>query len=392
MKNQYKRVIIIILDSVGCGIQGDYKKYHSCESNTLQSIYKSENKFSLPNLEQLGLLQAMEGDVNPKNRKGISGKMREQTSGNDTFAGVWEMFGTVFSERLRSRKTGFPKQSIKEINAELGVEIVGNEYISGFKALDKYYDEHAKKKGPILYFADDGVILLAAHEKIIPAQKLNIYGKKLAVILKGHKISRVITRPFIGEKGNFIRTERRRDYLALDNLEKESILPLLRRGKIPLITTEHLFNIFGHPQGAHFIKGNHTNNELIPLITDCLDKRKSKSVMLFCLQDFDMHGHKKDVKGYARSLSEFDALLPKILESLKQDDLLFITADHGCDPTTDLRGHTREYVPLLAYSPRLEGLSVYIGKRKSFADLAQTICHNFKLGHSKKGDVIYEVF
>jgi len=388
----YKRVIILILDSAGCGVQADYRKYQNCKSNTLKNIFANEKTFGLPNLEKLGLLQVIENSKDLENKNGISGTMREQTSGNDTFTGIWEMAGIVFHERFRSRKMGFSQQLIRRIKAELGVEIVGNEYISGFKAFDKFYDEHEKKGGPILYFADDGVVLLAAHEKIITAQQLNLYGKKLAMILKNNKISRVITRPFVGKKGNFIRTENRKDYIVLDNLEKESVLPLLQDGKIPLITTEHLFNVLGHPRNTLFIKGNHTNKNLVMLIVDHLNKIKGKAVMLFCLQDFDMYGHRKDVKGYVWSLREFDALLPKILRSLNSDDLLFITADHGCDPTTNFRGHTREYVPLLAYSSRLKHLNRQLGIRKSFADLSQTICYNFKLTPLKIGEVIYEVF
>ena len=390
MKNSYKRIIILVLDSVGCGIQGDYKKYQSRKSNTLENIYASEKKFSLPNLEQLGLLGAINNTLTSK--RGISGKMQEQTSGNDTFAGIWEMVGVVFSERFRSKKTGFSKQLLKRIENKLGITMVGNKYISGFKVLDKFYDEHKIRNAPILYFADDGVILLAAHENVIPAKKLNAYGKKLSTALMNHNISRVITRPFTGKKWNFIRTKNRKDYIAFANLEKKSILPLLRSKKIHLITTEHLFNILGHPQNTRYTKGNYTNKNLIPIIINYLNEAKRKAVMLFCLQDFDMYGHKKDIKGYAQKLREFDALLPKILKRLKHNDLLFITADHGCDPTIDIRGHTREYVPLLVYSPQLKHLTTQLGTRKSFADIAQTICHNFQLKQIKKGEVIYEVF
>ncbi|MDD5710905.1 MAG: phosphopentomutase [Candidatus Colwellbacteria bacterium] len=393
MKSLYKRVIILVLDSVGCGTQSDYRKFQSCKSNTLRSVYASAPGFKLPNLEKLGLLQLIENNKDSKSIIGVSGRMREQTPGNDTFAGIWEMVGVVFRGRFRNKKMGFPKRLIRQIEIKLGIKVIGNEYVSGFKALDKFYDEHKKRRGLILYLADDGVVLLAAHEKVISAQKLNMYGRELVSILKDHKISRVITRPFIGRKGNFIRTDNRRDYIALDNLEKESVLSSLRDNKISLITTEHLFNILGHPQGAHsIIRGNHTNRRLVPLIVDRLNKEKDRAVMLFCLQDFDMYGHRKDVKGYARSLHEFDTLLPKILKNLKSSDLLFITADHGCDPAVDLRGHTREFVPLLAYSSRLRHLTRRLGTRESFADLAQTICYNFELKPINQGKIIHEVF
>lgn len=390
MKNLHKRIIVLVLDSVGCGIQGDYKKYQSRKSNTLKNIYASEKNFSLPNLEQLGLLGAINNTLTRK--RGISGKMQEQTFGNDTFAGIWEMVGVVFNKRFRSRKTGFSKQLIKRIENELGVAMVGNRYISGFKVFDKFYNEHKKRNAPILYFADDGVILLAAHENVIPAKRLNAYGKKLSTVLMNYNISRVITRPFTGKKGKFVRTKNRKDYITFENLEKESILPLLRNKKIHFITTEHLFNILGHPKNTRYTKGNYTNKNLIPIIINYLNGVKGNAVMLFCLQDFDMYGHKKDIKGYAQKLREFDALLPKILKRLKHNDLLFMTADHGCDPTINMRGHTREYAPLLIYSPQLKRLTLQLGTRKSFADIAQTICHNFQLKQIKKGEVIYEVF
>src|SRR3989338_1120475 len=155
----YKRIVILVLDSVGCGVQNDYKKYQNRKSNTLKNIYATQKNFSLPSLERLGLSQILFSEL--KRGNGIYGKMRERTAGNDTFAGIWEMVGTVFHERFRSKKTGFSQKLIRKIENELGVRIVGNEYISGFKALDRFYKEHKTKKGLILYFAEDGVVLLA---------------------------------------------------------------------------------------------------------------------------------------------------------------------------------------------------------------------------------------
>ncbi|MFA5413184.1 MAG: phosphopentomutase [Patescibacteria group bacterium] len=378
---KFNRIIILILDSVGCGVQRDYKGYHKYKCNTLKNIYKRKNNFHLPNLERLGLNKIL---FENKRDNSISGRMIKNSKGNDTFAGVWEMFGVIFRKRFRSKKTGFPKKIINKIQSNLGISIVGNEYISGFKALDKYFFIHAKQKSPILYLADDGVVLLAAHEKIIKPAKLNEMGRKIVKFLKNENISRIITRPFVGEMGNFVRTEGRRDFIATKDFIKKSILKNVNRNHIKILTTEHLGNILGNSPNINYIKGNFDNNNLLKIIVKSLKTRSREEILLFCLQDFDMFGHKKDVDGYARKLSEFDKKLPKIINSLRKKDLLIMTADHGCDPTLDIRGHTRELVPLILYSKSLRG-NVNLGTRLTFADVGQTICLNFDLPKFKNG-------
>ncbi len=378
---KFNRIVILILDSVGCGVQRDYKEYHKCKCNTLQNIYKHKNNFHLPNLERLGLNKIL--FINKKDNS-IAGKMIKNSKGNDTFAGVWEMFGVIFNKRFRSKKDGFSKEIINKIQSSLGIGVVGNEYISGFKALDKYFCAHAKQKIPILYLADDGVVLLAAHEKIIKPAKLNEMGRQIARLLKVGDISRVITRPFVGEPGNFIRTENRRDFIAINDLIKSSLLKNLSRNHVNFLTTEHLKNLLGSPPGINYIRGNFDNSDLLKIITKSLSRRSRREILLFCLQDFDMFGHKKDVDGYAKKLLEFDAKLPKILNLLRNKDLLIITADHGCDPTLDVRGHTRELVPVILCSKLLkEGAN--LGTRSTFADIGQTICFNFGLPKLRKG-------
>jgi len=378
---KFNRIIILILDSVGCGVQPDYKKYHHENCNTLGNIYKNQNNLHLPNLERMGLNQILFGT---KNNDSIAGKMIEKGKGNDTFAGVWEMFGIIFTKRFRSDKKEFSQKIIDKINSHLNINIVGNEYISGFKALDKYYAEHVKKVSPILYLADDGVVLLAAHENIIKPDSLNQMSKRIADILKDQNISRVISRPFIGSPLNFTRTDNRKDFLAIKNLGNNSILNRLSQNKIKILTTEHLYNILGGLPDVEHIKGNFNNKDLTKIIIKSLQKYNKKSVLLFCLQDFDMFGHKKDTSSYAKSLIEFDKKLPSIIKFLAKDDLLIITADHGCDPTTNLRGHTREFVPIILYS-KLLNVGRDLGIRSTFADVGQTICSNFNLPKLKNG-------
>jgi phosphopentomutase len=378
---KFNRIIILILDSVGCGVQPDYKKYHHENCNTLGNIYKNQNNFHLPNLEKMGLNKILFGI---QNNNSIAGKMIEKGKGNDTFAGVWEMFGIIFNKRFRSDKKGFSQKIINKINSNLDISIVGNEYISGFKALDKYYTEHVKNVSPILYLADDGVVLLAAHENIIKPNCLNQMGERIADILKDQNISRVISRPFIGSPLNFIRTGNRKDFLTIKNLNNNSILNSLRQNKIKFLTTEHLNNILGGSSVIDYMKGNFDNNDLTKIIIKSLQEYNKKSVLLFCLQDFDMFGHKKDTDGYAKKLIEFDKKLPSIIKFLTKEDLLIITADHGCDPTTNLRGHTREFVPIILYSKSLNA-GRDLGIRSTFADIGQTICSNFNLPKLKNG-------
>lgn len=389
MKN-FNRVFVIIMDGVGCGVQDDYDKYHKVEANTLLSVYKTADIFSLPILEKIGLRHILFDESLALNT--IAGKMRELTAGNDTMAGVWEMFGIIRSKRYLSSKISLSDKLITEIERELGTQIVGNEYISGFKALDKFYVEHVEKKSPILYISDDGIILFAAHEKVIQPDQLNFLGLRLSKILKGKNVSRVITRPFSGNIGNFERTANRQDFLCDDGVLSSPILQSVKKRNFTFKTTEHLYKILGQPYGVEFIKGNHNNHDLLKIIyTQINNINETANLQLFCLQDFDMAGHKKDPISFAEHLKYFDTELPSLIEALKEDDLLIITADHGCDPKFPDRGHTREFVPLLiTFKNLVHGKS--LGVRNSFADIGQTICDIFKLPPLIHGQSFYETF
>lgn len=378
------------MDGVGCGVQNDYRMFHKEKGNTLKNVYKALPKFELPNLERLGLKKILFGEAAGHF---IAGKMQENTLGNDTFAGVWEMFGVIFNKRFRTSKSGFSNNIIQKIESNLGVPAVGNEFISGYKVLDKYYKEHKVRRGPILYLADDGVVLLAAHEKIISPQKLNFFAKKLSDLLSNEKITRIITRPFIGNPGKFIRTvKNRKDIVVPNKFFSQSALPILEKGSINIGTTEHIYNILGKPGYIKYEKGNLDNYEQLKLILSKIKSVPKKELMVFCLEDFDLIGHEKDIKKYSLKLKEFDCFLPKILKALNQDDLLIITADHGCDPTIDMRGHTREYVPLMFYSKQLKNKRIWLGTREKFSDLGQSILHNYSLPRVKHGEIIHEIF
>lgn len=384
---KFNRIILLILDSVGCGAQEDARRYQSEKANTLGSVIAATSNLHLVNLKNLGLQSLISNEP----VKGNVGKMRQLSAGNDTFAGTWEMLGVPFSKRFRTTREPFSKEVLSKFVKETGYQLVGNEYISGFQALDKYFVQHRRLRSPILYLADDGVVLLAAHEEIIPSEELNRLGKILVDILAFENIARVITRPFIGSPGSFIRTENRKDFLGIVGLYPKSAFHGLQNAGVTIWTTEHLHRIMGQPEGYDVVKGNHSNEELRELLVKQLERKADAEVLFACFQDFDMFGHKKDPIGYGKCLEEFDCGLPKILNAMGRDDLLMIVADHGCDPTLEVRGHTREFVPLIVYSPSLQG-SCSLGTREGFGDVGQTILFNFGLPLLSNGKPIYEIF
>lgn len=387
--DKFNRIIIMILDSVGCGARPDYKKFHREKRNTLWSVYNKNKNLKLPNLERLGLKKIL-FRTNPR---GVfcAGKMSSKTSGNDTVCAIWEMLGVIINNRFKGEVDGLNQKNLSMLEKHLGTVVVGNEYITGVDAINKYYRNHEESGGPILYFADDGAVLLAAHEKIINPKKLYELGIMTATFFKKRGAARIIVRPFTGTPGNFVRVEeKRKDFVITKSHADHSIINNLKDKGIKFITTQHINTLLGEPSGAKVLKGNHNNKKLIGLIKNELTTNNSPSVMLFCLQDFDIMGHRHDVFAYGYKLKELDHLLPSIQKKLRPNDLLIITADHGSDPTYDIRGHTREYVPLLVLSKN-NRKKVWLGTRKTYADIAQTICYNYNLTPSKIGKTL-EIF
>lgn len=384
---RFNRMIILVLDSVGCGAQEDAVNYQSVGANTLKSVLETTQNLHLENLNSLGLGSLVAAEP----VKGNVGKMRQMSAGNDTFAGVWEMFGVAFPKRFRTTREPFPSDISSRFLQETGYQFVGNEYISGFQALDKYFIQHRDLRAPILYLADDGVVLLAAHEAIIPPEKLNSLGSLLAKILISENIARVITRPFIGVPGQFTRTENRKDFLGTSSLYPQSAFHGLVEAGVNIWITEHLHRIVGQPEGFNVLKGNYTNEKLRESVVAELNKKSGAEVLFACFQDFDMFGHRKDSVGYGKCLQDFDDGLPEILRAMDENDLLIMVADHGCDPRLGVRGHTREFVPLIVHSPSLSG-SRSLGTREGFGDVGQTIRFNFGLPLLSHGKPLYEIF
>lgn len=384
---RYKRIFLFVLDGCGCGEQKDYREYHSESSNTLGSLFKNHNKFTLPRLESLGLSQLL--GLRRDSEEAIYAKLREESKGNDTFAGVWEMMGEPFLKRFASRQTGFSAQVLREIHRKIGLKPVGNEYISGYKALDKYYAEHVKSEAPIVYFSDDGVILFAGHQNVISPDHLNRRAASLARVLKNSDYARIITRPFTGKPGSFIRMEKyRKDFIVNGSTPK--LLQLLVRKGVSVRITEHLYHLFGNPGGVSVLRRSPANDDLMRAVAKDFRARR-KGFFMYVFQDTDNYGHKKNLIGFQRALSNFDKWLNSLTKKMRPADLLMITADHGCNPTLlNVRGHNREYVPLLIFSPSLRrGLD--LGIRRTFADIGQTVASNFDVESTKKGSKIYEI-
>ena len=370
--NDMKRVIIIVLDSAGIGELPDAAEYGDAGSNTLGNIAAAVSGFSLPNLEKLGLGN-IDGTVGYKAADeplGCFGKMAERSAGKDTTTGHWELAGITLRKPFPVYPEGFPGDVIRQFEKEIGTKTLGNYPASGTVIINELGHQHVRTGYPIIYTSADSVFQIAAHEDVIPVERLYEICRIARRILTGeHAVGRVIARPFVGTEGNYTRTANRKDFsleppgkTLLDHV-KEAGLEVKAVGKI-----EDIFAGRGITESVH-IQGN----------MDGVDKtigfiREEFSGLIFAnLVDFDMkYGHRNDTEGYARALKEFDDRVPEIIGAMRDQDILIITADHGCDPTTASTDHSREYVPLLVYGREIRR-GVDLGVRRTFSDLAQTV-------------------
>lgn len=370
----FKRIFLIVLDSVGCGAAPDAEKFGDEGSNTLFHIAENVDNFSLPNLSKLGLGEILQvkNIRQPDKVIGIYGKMQEKSKGKDTTDGHWEMSGDILYQALPTFPNGFPKELMDKFMQVTGVKgYLGNKVASGTQIIMELGEEHLKTRFPIVYTSADSVFQIAAHEAIFPIeQQYEICEKTRALLTGKYRLGRVIARPFIGKPGNFTRTERRRDYSLmppdgiLTDVVSKAGKQVIGIGKI-----EDIFNHKGLTQSFH--TENSTTG--IAKIKELIEQDNFSGLVFANLVDFDMlYGHRRDVAGYYHALVQFDKALGEYLPLLKDTDALFITADHGNDPTFKGTDHTREYVPVLGYSKQFKQ-SVNIGIRQTFADLGQTI-------------------
>jgi phosphopentomutase len=373
----FERVIWIVLDSVGIGELPDAADYGDVGRTTLGHIAESR-ALALPNLLRLGLANiAPLAHLPPASSPiGAYGKGATHSPGKDTTTGHWEMAGVWLDQAFPTYPHGFPRDLIAEFEKQIGRETLGNKPASGTEIIKELGEEHVQTGEPIVYTSGDSVFQIAAHEDVIPIAELYRMCEIARKLLDGpNRVGRVIARPFAGAPGHFARTTRRHDY-AVDP-PKPMLLDVLAERGVPVFGIGKIHDIYNGRGVEKYVTTTGNADGMLKL-TEALNERTSG--LIFCnLVDFDMlYGHRKDVEGFAQSLEEFDRLLEPFLTRMRASDLLIITADHGCDPdprwpTTD---HSREYVPILAYSPR-SGARVNLGVRQTLADMGQTIAENF---------------
>ena len=365
-----KRVFLIVLDSFGIGQMPDSAAFGDANVNTLASCATS-NKLHIPNMIAAGLSNIDGVTCLPKVvSTGAFGRLAERSMGKDTTIGHWEIAGIVSPDPLPTYPNGFPEEVLAPFRAATGRGILANAPWSGTAVIDEYGEEHMKTGDLIVYTSADSVFQIAAHEDIVPPEKLYEYCRIARNILQGkHGVGRVIARPFVGTPGNFKRTANRHDF----SLEPpvDTLLDVLQKKGMASIGVGKIYDIFaGRGVTEHVYNKSNADGMAHALHYAGQDFH---GLCFVNLVDFDMNfGHRRDIDGYASALSEFDAWLPSLLEKLGDEDIVMITADHGCDPgyqaTTD---HTREYVPLLILGEKVK--PVNLGTRTSFADIAATI-------------------
>lgn len=372
-----KRVFLIVLDSFGIGAMPDAKSFGDIEVNTLKTVAKSPY-FLMPNMEKMGLFNLDEVDLQNKTEKFTAriARMTEASMGKDTTIGHWEIAGVCSKEPLPVYPNGFPEDVIREFEKKTGRGVLCNKPYSGTEVIKVYGDEHIKTGKLIVYTSADSVFQIAAHEEVVPVEELYEYCRMARSILTGkHGVGRVIARPFSGESGHYVRTNRRHDF----SLKPPSVTMLdqLSESGKKVIAIGKIFDIFAG-QGITEHVYTEGNAEGIERTLEYLN-RDFEGLCFVNLVDTDMiYGHRRDVDGYAKALSAFDSKLPEIMGKMREEDILIITADHGCDPgylaTTD---HTREYTPMLMYGKPVSPKN--LGTRKTFADIGATVLQYFDI-------------
>jgi phosphopentomutase len=374
----FVRVIWIVLDSVGIGELPDAADYGDVGRDTLGHIARSRALY-LPNLVRLGLanIKPLDHLAPPARPGGSYGKGATRSPGKDTTTGHWEMAGIWLDQAFPVYPHGFPQPLIAEFERQIGRRTLANKPASGTEILKELGAEHLRTGYPIVYTSGDSVFQIAAHEDVIPVPELYRMCEIARQLLDGpNRVGRVIARPFTGAPGNFRRSERRHDY-AIEP-PRPMLLDVLAENNTPVFGVGKIHDIYNGRGVADYVLTKN-NTDGMAKLTEAL-ARQAKGLIFANLVDFDMlYGHRKDVEGFARSLEEFDQLLGPFLAAMRPGDLLLITADHGCDPdpvnpTTD---HSREYVPIVTYSPGDARNGVNLGTRDTLADMGQTVAENF---------------
>jgi len=388
-----KRAVLIVLDSVGAGELPDAADYGDVGSNTIKNIYKNVKNFSLPNMEKLGLLNIDGLQDLKKSDSQFNGsvcKCNEKSKGKDTTTGHWEISGLIIDNPFPVFPKGFPEGFIKEFENKVGRKTIGNYPASGTEIINVLGKEHVETGSIIVYTSADSVFQIAAHEDVVPLDELYNTCKIAREMLQGELgVGRVIARPFIGSNGNFTRTKNRRDFSLLPT--SDTMLDYIKNDNKEVFAIGKIEDIFVN-QGI--TKSIHTTNNIDGIEATINALNEDFEGLIFTnLVDFDMiYGHRNDLQGYSDALKYFDNKLPDIIRSLKDDDMLIITADHGCDPTTESTDHSREYIPLIFFGKYIKNNN-NIGILDTFSCIGKTILdilnidNNIK-GYSVKGNII----
>ena len=367
-----KRVFLFVLDSCGCGEAPDAHAFGDYNVNTLRSCATSD-KLHVPNMVSYGLgnIDTVDYLGKAEHQKGACARLQEASMGKDTTIGHWEIAGIISPNPLPTYPNGFPEEILKPFREATGRGVLANAPWSGTEVIAKYGEEHMKTGDLIVYTSADSVFQIAAHEDIVPPEQLYEYCRIARKLLVGkHGVGRVIARPFVGtNKDDFKRTTNRHDFSLLP--PKKTMLDYIREAGQETIGVGKIYDIFAGQGVSEQIKSKGNRNGME--ITLDLARRDFKGLAFVNLVDFDMlYGHRNDIDGYANATAEFDDQLAELLPLLREDDLLIITADHGCDPGTPSTDHSREYVPMIAYGAHVRQ-GVDLGTRPTFADIAATV-------------------
>ncbi|TDF93006.1 phosphopentomutase [Paenibacillus piri] len=382
----FKRIHLIVMDSVGIGEAPDAAKFDDYDVDTLGHIARERGGLNMPNMAKLGLSNIREIQGVPKAEKPMAylTKMQEASSGKDTMTGHWEIMGLRIDTPFRVFPDGFPAELISRIEAKTGRKVIGNKPASGTEIIAELGEEHVKTGALIVYTSADSVLQIAAHEDVVPLKELyEICGFCREITLDDpYMLGRIIARPFVGEAGHFTRTANRHDYALKPfgptsmNTLKDAGFDVIALGKI-----SDIYDGEGVTKAIRTVSNMDGMDKLVAVLDESFT-----GLSFINLVDFDaLYGHRRDPQGYGQALEEFDARLPEIFTKLKADDLLIITADHGNDPTYRGSDHTREYVPLLVYSPRFKQGGQELLLRKTFADIGATVAENFGVALPEHG-------
>ena len=379
-----KRVFLIVLDSFGIGAMPDAADFGDAGSNTLRAASKGTG-FSMPNMGGLGLFHIVGADPGPTRADftGRVARLAERSRGKDTTTGHWEIAGLISEQAMPTFPEGFPKELLDRLSAETGRGILCNRPYSGTDVIRDFGEEHERTGALIVYTSADSVLQIAAHEDIVPVEQLYEYCRIARKICQGPwGVGRIIARPFIGTPGNYTRTTRRHDFSL--NPPKPTMLDIISRAGKDVLAVGKIYDIFA---GSGITDHVYTsgNAEGIDRTLEYMD-RDFDGICFTNLVDFDMlYGHRNDVDGYAAALTYFDGRLPEILAKLRPDDILMITADHGCDPSTPSTDHSREYIPLVMAGACLKQ-GINLGTRIGFSDIGKTILDYLNIPGSIAGE------